>query len=76
MQGCFRGAIWWTQLNFSARYRIYGFLRWRAGQEPSWLTEAFRRYEGGTITPKILPMLREGAFMSAFVDKGRMRNAY
>jgi glucokinase len=30
-------------------------------------------YLGGGIAPKILPMLREGAFMRAFVDKGRMR---
>ncbi len=30
-------------------------------------------YVGGGIAPKILPMLREGAFMSAFVEKGRMR---
>jgi glucokinase len=30
-------------------------------------------YVGGGIAPKILPMLREGAFMSAFVDKSRMR---
>jgi glucokinase len=30
-------------------------------------------YLGGGIAPKILPMLREGAFMTAFVEKGRMR---
>jgi glucokinase len=108
-------------LSGAGLYRIYTFLRWRAGrQEPQWLTEAARRhagpaaisaaaledsddvavaalrlfgsslgaeagnlalrmmaragvYVGGGIAPKILPMLREGAFMSAFVEKGRMR---
>jgi len=30
-------------------------------------------YLGGGIAPKILPALRDGTFMSAFVDKGRMR---
>jgi len=30
-------------------------------------------YVGGGIAPRILPMLRESTFMSAFVDKGRMR---
>ena len=28
-------------------------------------------YLGGGIVPRILPKLREGLFMSAFVDKGR-----
>jgi glucokinase len=28
-------------------------------------------YVGGGIAPKILPKLRDGAFMRAFVDKGR-----
>ena len=31
-------------------------------------------YVGGGIAPKILPMLSDGVFMSAFVDKGRMRS--
>jgi len=30
-------------------------------------------YIGGGIAPRILPKLSEGAFMEAFVDKGRMR---
>lgn len=30
-------------------------------------------YVGGGIAPKILPLLREGAFLDAFLDKGRMR---
>ncbi|MBK9160273.1 MAG: glucokinase [Nitrosomonadales bacterium] len=30
-------------------------------------------YLGGGIAPKILPLLREGVFMNAFLDKGRMR---
>jgi glucokinase len=30
-------------------------------------------YVGGGIAPKILPKLREGSFMRAFVDKGRFR---
>jgi glucokinase len=30
-------------------------------------------YVGGGIAPKILPRLTDGTFMSAFVDKGRMR---
>jgi glucokinase len=30
-------------------------------------------FVGGGIAPKILPVLREGGFMSAFLDKGRMR---
>jgi glucokinase len=30
-------------------------------------------YVGGGITPKILPLLQEGAFLDAFCDKGRMR---
>ena len=30
-------------------------------------------YIGGGIAPKILPKLQSGAFMKAFVDKGRMR---
>lgn len=30
-------------------------------------------YLGGGIAPKILPRLREGAFLTAFLDKGRMR---
>jgi glucokinase len=30
-------------------------------------------YVGGGIAPKILPKLRDGAFMEAFVDKGRFR---
>lgn len=29
-------------------------------------------YLGGGIAPKILPLLREGAFMRAFTDKGRL----
>jgi glucokinase len=31
-------------------------------------------YVGGGIAPRILPMLTNGVFMSAFVDKGRMRS--
>lgn len=31
-------------------------------------------YVGGGIAPKILPLLREGAFLDAFLDKGRMRS--
>jgi glucokinase len=31
-------------------------------------------YVGGGIAPKILPMLSDGVFISAFVDKGRMRS--
>ena len=109
-------------LSGAGLYRLYTFLRRRDGrQEPSWLTDAFRRnegppaisaaavngtdetavaalrlfvsclgaeagnlalrmmalagvYVGGGIAPKILPMLRDGVFMSAFVDKGRMRS--
>ena len=30
-------------------------------------------YLGGGIAPKILPLLRNGLFMEAFVDKGRLR---
>jgi glucokinase len=30
-------------------------------------------YLGGGIAPKVLPMLRDGEFMNAFVQKGRMR---
>lgn len=30
-------------------------------------------YIGGGIAPRILPLLRDGIFMSAFVNKGRMR---
>ena len=30
-------------------------------------------YLGGGIAPKILPLLREGAFLDAFLNKGRMR---
>lgn len=30
-------------------------------------------YIGGGIAPKILPLLKNGVFMAAFVDKGRMR---
>jgi glucokinase len=30
-------------------------------------------YLGGGIAPKILPMLRDGGFMNAFAQKGRMR---
>ena len=30
-------------------------------------------YVGGGIAPKLISVLREGAFMSAFLDKGRMR---
>jgi glucokinase len=30
-------------------------------------------YLGGGIAPKILPALQDGAFMQAFLDKGRMR---
>ncbi len=30
-------------------------------------------FVGGGIAPKILPLLREGEFMAAFVDKGRFR---
>ena len=30
-------------------------------------------YVGGGIAPKILPLLQEGAFLDAFLDKGRMR---
>ena len=30
-------------------------------------------YLGGGIAPKILPLLRDEGFMSAFVQKGRMR---
>ena len=29
-------------------------------------------YLGGGIAPKILPRLREGAFVRAFTDKGRL----
>ena len=29
-------------------------------------------YLGGGIAPKILPRLREGGFMRAFTDKGRL----
>ena len=31
-------------------------------------------YVGGGIAPDILPALREGAFLSAFREKGRMRD--
>jgi len=31
-------------------------------------------YLGGGIAPAILPALRRGEFLSAFLDKGRMRN--
>jgi glucokinase len=31
-------------------------------------------YVGGGIAPKILPKLEAGAFMRAFVDKGRFRH--
>jgi glucokinase len=31
-------------------------------------------YLGGGIAPKILPALQDGTFMTAFVDKGRMRS--
>ncbi len=31
-------------------------------------------FVGGGIAPKILPKLEQGAFMEAFVDKGRMRS--
>ena len=31
-------------------------------------------YVGGGIAPKILPVLRSGVFMRAFLDKGRMRD--
>ena len=109
-------------LSGAGLYRIYTFLRRRAGRpEPSWLTEAFRQHEGpaaisaaalngtdetavaalrlfvsclgaeagnlalrmmalggvyvgGGIAPKILSMLSDGVFISAFVDKGRMRS--
>lgn len=30
-------------------------------------------YVGGGIAPRILPLLQEGAFLDAFLDKGRMR---
>ena len=30
-------------------------------------------YVGGGIAPKILPRLRAGGFLAAFLDKGRMR---
>jgi glucokinase len=30
-------------------------------------------YVGGGIAPKILPLIQRGAFMAAFLDKGRMR---
>jgi glucokinase len=30
-------------------------------------------YLGGGIAPKILPLLRDGAFIEAFLSKGRMR---
>jgi len=30
-------------------------------------------YLGGGIAPKILPLLRSGIFMEAFLGKGRMR---
>ena len=30
-------------------------------------------YLGGGIAPRILPALREGAFLAGFLDKGRMR---
>jgi glucokinase len=30
-------------------------------------------YVGGGIAPKILPLLQKGCFMTAFLDKGRMR---
>ena len=30
-------------------------------------------YLGGGIAPKILPLLRDGAFLDTFLDKGRMR---
>jgi glucokinase len=31
-------------------------------------------YLGGGIAPAILPALQRGEFLSAFLDKGRMRN--
>lgn len=31
-------------------------------------------YVGGGIAPKILPLLQRGTFMTAFLDKGRMRH--
>jgi glucokinase len=30
-------------------------------------------YLGGGIAPKILPLLQDGAFIEAFLNKGRMR---
>jgi glucokinase len=30
-------------------------------------------YIGGGIAPKILPLLRKGAFLDTFLDKGRRR---
>ncbi|PIV14432.1 MAG: glucokinase, partial [Gallionellales bacterium CG03_land_8_20_14_0_80_55_15] len=30
-------------------------------------------YLGGGIAPKVLPLLQSGAFLQAFLDKGRMR---
>ncbi len=32
-------------------------------------------YVGGGIAPKILPLVRDGTFMTAFVEKGRMHVA-
>jgi glucokinase len=31
-------------------------------------------YLGGGIAPKILPLLKDGQFMQAFLDKGRMQH--
>lgn len=48
---------------------IYGAM---AGNLALLLKSAGGLYVGGGIAPKILPKLKEGSFMRAFADKGRM----
>lgn len=51
--------------------RVYGA---EAGNLALKLKATRSVFVGGGIAPKLLPVLREGAFLAAFLDKGRMRS--
>ena len=59
---CIEALDWFT--------RLYGA---EAGNLALKMNATGGLYLGGGIAPKILPALRDGPFLTAFVDKGRMR---